>query len=96
MTSGLSNLRIKGKGLPEEAKEGSLKELGEGGKQPRKVQQGSPEHNLLVEAKVISSGGDCLSEKEEAGTRQSRSPMWSGFKDPEGRGTKRVRGSDPD
>ena len=85
-----------GLGLSEEAKEGSLKEFGEGGNRPRIVQKGSPEHNLLIEAKVVCSGGDCLSKKEEAGIRQSRSPMWSGFKDPEGRGTKRVRGSDPD
>ena len=49
-----------------------------------------------MEARVISPKGDCLSEKEEEGTRQSRSPMWSGFKDPEGRGTKRLRGTDPD
>ena len=95
-TSGLSNPRTKGQGLSGEAKEGSLKELGEGGKQPRKIPKGSPEHNLLVEARVISSGDDCLPEKEEEGTRQNRSPKWTGFKDPGGRGTKRQRGKDPD
>ena len=95
-TSGLSNPRTKGQGLSGEAKEGNRKELGEGGKQPRKILKGSPEHNLLVEARVISSGDDCLPEKEEEGTRQNRSPKWTGFKDPGGRGTKRQRGKDPD
>ena len=95
-TSGLSNPRAIGQGLSGEAKEGSLKVLGEGRKQPRKILKGSPEHNLLVEARVISPKGDCLSEQEEEGTRQDRGPMWSGFKDPGGRGTKRQRGTDTD
>ena len=83
-----------GQGLSGSPEEGSLKEFGDGGSRPRVVQRGSPEHNLLTEAKVVCSGGDCMSEKEEEGIRPGRSPRWKGFNYPEGRGAHRARGTD--
>ena len=73
-TSGSSNLGTTGKGMPPGAQKGSQVGFREGGRKPRMIQEGSPEHNLLKEVKVITQGGGHLSGKCEARKREGRSP----------------------
>ena len=65
--------------------QGNLLKFGKGGGRPRRIQKGSPEHNLLTEAKVVTGGGH-LPGRTEAGMRADRRPIWRGFETPEGKG----------
>ena len=62
-----------GKGLgPQTGPEkGRWQKLGEGRERPRVLLKGSPEHNLLTEAKVLKPEGSCESGQEEAGNDSS-------------------------
>ena len=47
--------------------EGRQRIFGEGREKPRVLIEGSPEHNLLTEAKVLRQGGSCVSGQGGAG-----------------------------
>ena len=51
--------------------EGRQQIFGEGREKPRVLIEGSPEHNLLTEARVIGQGGSCVSGQGEAGKESS-------------------------
>ena len=53
---------------------GRRQKLGEGREGPRILLEGSPEHNLLTEAKVLKPGGSSVSGREEAGKASSGGP----------------------
>ena len=48
-----------------------MAEIWEGRERPRVLLKGSPEHNLLIEAKVLRPEGSCESGQEEAGKESS-------------------------
>ena len=54
-----------GKGLEQGPKEGSPLLLGEGGRRPVVVSEGSPEHQLLKEARMVGKGGGHRSRLKE-------------------------------
>ena len=51
----------KGKGLDLVPTSGSSESFGEGDKGPRRILEGSPEHHLLKEAKMIKAGEGSMS-----------------------------------
>ena len=78
-------LEAAGQGLPPGADIGSQVGLGEGRGRPGTVLKGSPEHNLLAEAKVIISEGGHRAGKEEADMRAQCIPENIGNPDPAGK-----------
>ena len=78
--------QAQGQGLPEEANTDSLGEFGEGGGRPWVTLPGSPEHNLLSEARVGNPGVGHRPGKQEAGMRKDGSLGRKGKGAPEGNG----------
>ena len=56
----------KGKGLDLVPATGSSESFGEGDRGPRRILEGSPEHHLLKEARMIKAGGGSKSGSKEA------------------------------
>ena len=83
-----------GQGLPGVAEEGNLEKFGDIGCRPWVLIPGSPEHNLLVEARGVTPGGSCRPGRDEAGLRQDGSPVRIGKRTTEGK-VERYR-TDPD
>ena len=65
-TPSLQYPRVTGKGPPQETTAGTSLEFGDNGRdRPRRIQPGSPEHHLLVEAKVLKGGSHGQENPEE-------------------------------
>ena len=58
-------MMVTGQGPQSGPKEGDLQIHGEGGRRPRVILEGSPEHNLLQEAQVLVGGSRSQEEVQE-------------------------------